>query len=223
MSFKFTALALDHGPDDPLSKLVLMALCDRANEKAICWPARSDLMARCKVGASTLSRKLRSLEAAGWIMRKQRFNASTVFRVNVQRLYDLEAVALAEKRATPPDGFEAFPEEIAAQAIENKGDALCGHTDALCGHTDALSEPTNLSINQSKTGADAALATQGAKLRRAQRSARTPDAVAGVTDAQRAAVMDGKTFDLFMRCKLLGETRAAFLERLASGDVRKVA
>ena len=223
MSFKFTALALDHGPDDPLSKLVLMALCDRANEQALCWPSRADLMARCNVAASTLSRKLQSLESAGWIMRKQRFNASTVFRINVQRLNDLEAAALAEKRSTPPDGFEAFPEELAAQPIENKGDALCGHTDALCGHTDALCDATNLSTNQSKTGAVAASAPKGAKLRRASRSAPISDGAFVASDAQRSAMMDAKTFDLFLSCKRLGETRAEFLKRLAAGEVGKVA
>jgi hypothetical protein len=67
-----------------------------------------------------VTRKLRQLEAQGWIARRQRFQTSVVFRINVPRL--LLAAAMAEKLRVIPKGFEPFPEERAAQAIEKKDD-----------------------------------------------------------------------------------------------------
>jgi len=223
MSFKFTALALDHGPTDPLCKLVLMALCDRANEKAVCWPSRADLLARCNVSAATLSRKLRALESGGWIQRKQRFNSSSVFRINVLRLYEKETAAVEASKLVLPDGFEPFEEEqrIGAQPIENKGDAHCEHTDAHSEHTDAHCASSNLSINQSKTYAVDASALKGAKPRRAQRAAPNASGAFGGNGAAKSVLMDTVIFDLFMKHKYLGETRAEFLERYEAGNVEK--
>jgi DNA-binding transcriptional MocR family regulator len=150
VSFKFTALALDHGPSDALEKLLLLALCDRADENGVSFPSRADLCKRAACSAASVSRKLRVLEVCGWIQRKQRFNSSSIFRVNVQRLERLEAAAVASKRAVIPAGFRPFEDEIAnPQAIEIKGDAHCEHGDAHCEHGDAHCEPTNLPLNQS--------------------------------------------------------------------------
>jgi len=144
MSFKLTALMLDHGPSDPLAKLVALALCDRADENGICWPSRSDLRARTGAADATITRKLRALESAGFIQRRQRFNNSSVFRVNAAKLQELELQAQREKAVVIPHGFEAFPEETAqlqrAQAIENKGDAHREHTVAHREHTVAHAE-----------------------------------------------------------------------------------
>lgn len=141
MSFKTTALVLDHGPSDALAKLVLLSLADRSNEQGICWPSRDDLIARTKVSYSTISRKLRYLEKENWIQRKRQFNSSTVFRLNLQRLNTLEAEANAAKLSEVPKGFEAFPgETVTPQAIENKGTVHCDPTLAHCDPTLAHSE-----------------------------------------------------------------------------------
>lgn len=136
MSFKYTALAMDHGPADPYEKLLLMSLTDRSDEKGVCFPSRADLMRRTGMANATLSKKLRMLEVQGWIQRKQRFNSSTVFRINVGRLLTMEADANRRTVTTVPKGFEPFEDEV-SQTIENKGDATREHTDATREHTDA--------------------------------------------------------------------------------------
>lgn len=190
MSFKFTALALDHGPSDALEKLLLLALCDRADELGVSFPSRADLIKRCGCSAASVSRKLRMLEVTGWIQRKQRFNASCIFRVNVQRLERLECEAVALKRAVIPFGFEAFEDEIAnQQAIENKGDAHCEHGDAHSEHGDAHCASPNLPLNRSiKKKRDASSSVRGSNV--AHVVAR--DAL-GLSAFQRARVLAGQS------------------------------
>jgi len=139
MSFKLTALMLDHGPADPLAKLVAMALCDRADENGVCWPSRDDLVRRTGASNRTITSKLRLLEVQCYIQRQQRFNDTTRFRVNGLKLHQMEAAAQAAKLVQVPKGFEPFQEELDTvklpQAIENKGDGHSDHTDGHTGHT----------------------------------------------------------------------------------------
>lgn len=140
MSFKLTALMLDHGPADPLAKLLAMALCDRADEHGVCWPSRADLVSRTGASTATISRKLRLLEVQGYIQRQQRFNETTRFRVNALKLHQMEAAAQAAKLVTVPKGFEPFQEELDTvklpQVIENKGDDHSDHADDHSDHAD---------------------------------------------------------------------------------------
>ena len=142
VSFKTTALVMDHGPSDALSKLLLMALADRSNESGVCWPSRDDLLKRTGVSYATVSRKLRMLEVQGWIQRKRQFNSATVFRLNLQRLSRLETEANAAKLVSVPKGFEPFEDEIAnLQAIENKGTVHSEPTSVHSEPTSVHSEP----------------------------------------------------------------------------------
>ena len=142
MSSKLASLVLDHGPRCASAKLILMCLADRADASGVCFPSRRDLMERTGLGATALTVHLRSLEADKWLQRKQRFNSSTVFRVNVSRL--LALAADRERQRKIPAGFVPFPEET-AQPIENKGDDAKRHTDDARRH---LNLPINLSINK---------------------------------------------------------------------------
>lgn len=148
MSFKFTALTLDHGPTDALQKLLLMSLTDRCDEKGVCFPSRDDIIKRTGASYATISRKLRLLEAQGWIQRRRRFNSSTVFRINIQRLLRLDAEATSKRITTVPKGFEPFEDEV-SQPIENKGTV---HSDPTSVHSDthiSSQRTPNLSKNQS--------------------------------------------------------------------------
>jgi hypothetical protein len=146
MSSKLASLVLDHGPRCASAKLILMCLADRADASGVCFPSRRDLMERTGLGATALTVHLRSLEADKWLQRKQRFNSSTVFRVNVSRL--LALAADRERQRKIPAGFVPFPEET-SQPIENKGDDAKRHTDDVKRHTDDASRHLNLPINLS--------------------------------------------------------------------------
>lgn len=123
MSMEYTACALAVGPDVRSDRLLLLALCDRADENGVCWPSRADLRERASMSDATLTRSLRRLEAGGWVHRQRRFNTSNVFRVNVARLRERYAALRAKPRVSAE--FEPFPEERAAQSqvVENKGSA----------------------------------------------------------------------------------------------------
>lgn len=139
MGMKWTALAIDNGPAIRSQRLLLLALCDRADENGICWPSRADLRKRASMSDSTLTRCLRALEEGRWIQRQRRFNSSNTFRVNIWKLQELEAQRRSARKAVP-EGFEPFEEEIAAQAVENKGSGHgeqgTGHGDGGSGHGD---------------------------------------------------------------------------------------
>lgn len=136
MSMEFTALAMAVGPQVRSERLLMLALCDRADENGVCWPSRADLRERASMSDATLTRCLRRLEAAGWIQRQRRFNTSNVFRVNVLRLRELHAARAVRPRFVVD--FAPFPEEAAAmaEAVENKGSA---HGECFSAHGDALS------------------------------------------------------------------------------------
>lgn len=156
MSFKYTALVLDHGPTDALQKLLLMSLTDRCDEKGVCFPSRADLLQRTGVSYATISRKLRLLEVQGWIQRRRRFNSSTVFRINIDRLLRLDAEMTSKRITTVPKGFEPFEDEV-PQPIENKGTVHSDPTSVHCDTHMSSQRTTNLPINQSSKKKPAAL------------------------------------------------------------------
>lgn len=211
MSFKFTALALDHGPADALEKLVLMSLCDRADHNGVCFPSRADLSARCSVGQTCLTKKLRMLEAAGWIQRKKRFNASTVFRVNIQRLARLESEAQAARQTFVPHGFEPFEDETAdLQPIENKGNDATRHGNDATRHTSDAYAASNLSTNQSlNSRGQLASALEGAEPAAPKCASPQPSTL---TPFQRSALLSGQSF---MLGKTLLKPSAPEFKRLA--------
>lgn len=196
MSLRLLPLALDFGPEDSNARFVFLALSERAKDDGICWPSRDDICNRTRLSVSTVTRALRRLEKDGWLQRRKRFQSSNVFRLNVQRL--LDAQADATRKPDVPDGFEAFPEEMAArerQAIENKdkgqADPHKGQPDPHKGQPDPVTckEPSN---NRGRAGA-------------------RPEIVLGKGD-----------WDAYCRERMPGETRQAWLDRLRGGVVPSV-
>lgn len=186
MSFKLSALVLEHGPRVASAKLLLICLADRADANGVCFPSRADLMERSGLGRSAVTEHLRALERDGWLQRKQRFQSSNVFRVNVQRLLDLAADREAQRKV--PLGFDLFPEEIAAnraQALEKKDDAVKRSQDAGKRSQDAAFPATNLSVNLS--------------LKRPA-----------------ALLLSDRDFERYLRDRLPGETRQDWVARVAS-------
>lgn len=145
MSSKIAGLVLDHGPREHGPMIILLLLAERARtETWVCWPSRRDLEERGRMSSASVTRHLRTLEREGWIARRKRFNQSTVFRVNVPRL--LERAAKRESERKTPRGFEPFDEEIAAQAIEKKGNDQGDHPSDHCEHPSDHGEHLNLSL-----------------------------------------------------------------------------
>ena len=69
--FHHMADAMRADIDDPLSKWLLVTLCDYANDEGICWPSTFTLAHKTGMRRATVARKLNFLESAGYIRRQE--------------------------------------------------------------------------------------------------------------------------------------------------------
>lgn len=67
MSMKLTALAMDVRVGNPLRKLVLLKLCDNADEKGRCWPSVKYIADQCEISERSVKSHIAGLEAAGFL------------------------------------------------------------------------------------------------------------------------------------------------------------
>lgn len=83
MSVKAIGWAFEQKVDDPLAKLVLLALADHYNESTgDAWPSIDRLVSITEGSRSTVIRKLKKLEQVGFISREKRYNKTDVYRMN---------------------------------------------------------------------------------------------------------------------------------------------
>lgn len=84
MAFKHMALAMSSKVGDPLAKLLLIALADRADKETNqCWPSYARLCADTEMSMATVTRKLSYLEEHSFIYRQKRKNMSTLYTLRV--------------------------------------------------------------------------------------------------------------------------------------------
>ena len=67
MSFKLMAQALDIKTGSPTAKLVLLKLCDNANDNGICWPSQHLIAEQCEITRETVNRNIKKLVSDGLI------------------------------------------------------------------------------------------------------------------------------------------------------------
>jgi DNA-binding transcriptional MocR family regulator len=80
MSFAHMAWAWSNSIGDPLAKLLLLSLADRADkETGQCWPSLGRLAQDTEMSSATVARKLRYLEERQLIHRTQRNATSTLY------------------------------------------------------------------------------------------------------------------------------------------------
>jgi biotin operon repressor len=61
------AQALDIKTGSPTAKLVLLKLCDNANDNGVCWPSQDLIAEQCEITRETVNRNIKKLVAAGLI------------------------------------------------------------------------------------------------------------------------------------------------------------
>lgn len=84
MSFKHMAWAMEVRVGDPLAKLLLVALADRADkETGQCWPSLSRLCEDTEMSKASVTRRLFYLEQRGFIHRTQRDQSSTLYTLSL--------------------------------------------------------------------------------------------------------------------------------------------
>jgi len=84
MSFRHMAWAMETKIGDPLAKLLLVALADRADkDTGQCWPSLARLCEDTEMSMATVTRRLHYLEEGGFIRRDQRDQKSTLYTLSL--------------------------------------------------------------------------------------------------------------------------------------------
>ena len=87
MSFKHMAWAFQSVIGDPMAKLLLIALADRADKETHqCWPSLARLSQDTELSSATIKRKLNYLEERGFILRIKRDQTSTLYTLALSDL-----------------------------------------------------------------------------------------------------------------------------------------
>jgi DNA-binding transcriptional MocR family regulator len=85
MSLKHLAWAWGLELGDPISKLVMLSLANRANaETGQCWPSLSRISQDTEASLATVKRKLSLLEERGYLRREQRDKTSTMYTIDME-------------------------------------------------------------------------------------------------------------------------------------------
>jgi hypothetical protein len=87
-------------------RMTLLALADSADDNGLCWPSVRTLAAKCQAGESTVRRHLQALEADGLLASRQRFNQSSLYRINVAGVLARKAEPPKTRSAPPADPFQ---------------------------------------------------------------------------------------------------------------------
>ncbi len=82
MSFKLMAKALDIETGSPVKKLVLIKLCDNANDDGYCFPSHKTIAKQCEISQRTVVRATAELESMGLIKKVERNRSNGSFTSN---------------------------------------------------------------------------------------------------------------------------------------------
>lgn len=92
-------------------KLVLLSLCDNANDQGECYPSVSMVAQRCSMGERTVQGHINDLESAGIVTRQERKGRSTVYKIDPRKFCTPADSAPPQKlRPTPADSAPPPPQ-----------------------------------------------------------------------------------------------------------------
>ena len=101
MSVKAIGWAFEQKLDDPLAKLVLLALADHYNESTgNAWLSIDRFVTVTEGSRSTVIRKLKKLEQVGLISREKRYNKTDVYRINFSGVTLTRVTETPQKEST---------------------------------------------------------------------------------------------------------------------------
>ncbi len=111
-------------PYKPTPKVILLGLCDNANDQGECYPSLKTLSNKSSVGSSNLNYVLNTLETIGLFSREKRkrengSNTSTLYRINLSKLVTV-AHSLGEDRKTYLLEYDTIYKKVIAPKGKNK-------------------------------------------------------------------------------------------------------
>jgi DNA-binding transcriptional ArsR family regulator len=94
-------------------KLLLLALCDHANDDGVCYPSQEKLMQKCGIGQTTLTNHIKWFEHAGLLTRmrrqKGRSRRSDLYQINLEICRE---PSKSEPSKSEPSDFELMNLQI---------------------------------------------------------------------------------------------------------------
>lgn len=111
-------------------KMVLLALCDNANDQGECFPSVTMLAEKCSMGARTVQHHITDLEASSILVREMRQGRSTVYHINPSKLTPAESAPRkirtpqishhtpADSAPPPPQNLRPTPADLAPITIK---------------------------------------------------------------------------------------------------------
>lgn len=94
-------------------KMVLLALCDWANDQGECYPSVPTMASKCSMGERTVQGHIADMEALGIIRRFMRTGRSTLYHINVA------AFPMPPAEFAPPQNPHHTPANLAAVPPQN--------------------------------------------------------------------------------------------------------
>ncbi|HHS3623490.1 TPA: helix-turn-helix domain-containing protein, partial [Proteus mirabilis] len=112
-----------------LTSVAIMArLADFSNDEGICWPSVVTIARQIGAGESTVRTAIKQLEKEGWLTsekrRKGNRNASNIYQLNVEKLYQSAKKALSQPTksdVSKPDASGSDPSKfVASNSVPSK-------------------------------------------------------------------------------------------------------
>lgn len=111
------ALAMDVKVGNPLRKLVLLKLCDNANDQGECWPSFQHIADQCEISKRSAINHVQALQDEGFLMVKPRFREG-------EKISNLYFIDLSKAHKKVEEGSAAFaPPPDAGNALGGAGDS----------------------------------------------------------------------------------------------------
>jgi len=120
MSFKLMAQALDIKTGSSTTKLVLLKLCDNANDAGECWPSQSLIAEQCEMTTRTVITSIKKLEERGLLsVLKKRKNANKyLINLSSENISLMKDIHVSSENASPLSSENASLPYIEPTIIE---------------------------------------------------------------------------------------------------------
>ncbi|CUI02639.1 Phage protein [Janthinobacterium sp. CG23_2] len=100
-------------------KMVLLALCDNANDQGECYPSIPMLAIKCSMGERTVQQHITEMEAAGIVTRELRTGRSTIYHIDSDKFCASTPAESAPRRICTPQNLHPTPAESAPPPPQN--------------------------------------------------------------------------------------------------------
>jgi len=130
MSIKLMSIAWDT-PLKGADKLILLALCDFANDEGVCYPSISTIAKKSTSSERTVSYAIKTLEKIGVISHEKRSRengsrSSNVYKIDIKSLFDIDFNEYKTSKT------EVSKPQKLHTTLEDNQTAICDNQTAIC-------------------------------------------------------------------------------------------